>query len=105
MSGPQRIVGAELLPEAVELLGAPMCATPGLCAERFLFAAAEIVGETAPEPEGDGSPFEEGARLWWCGLDEAIAACERGEVADVKTELGLRRLRDHLERVGYFARR
>ena len=45
---------------------------------------------------GDGSPMEEGARTTWLLLDDAIAACVRGELADLKTELGLRRLRDHL---------
>ena len=29
---------------------------------------------------GDGSPMEEGARTRWLGLDEAIAACVRGEL-------------------------
>jgi hypothetical protein len=38
------------------------------------------------------------ARTRWLGLDDAIAACVRGELADLKTELGLRRLRDHLDR-------
>jgi len=45
---------------------------------------------------GDGSPMEEGARTRWLGLDDAIAACARGDLPDLKTELGLRRLRDHL---------
>jgi len=34
----------------------------------------------------------------WHALAEAIAACVRGDIADLKTELGLRRLRDHLAR-------
>ena len=46
--------------------------------------------------EGDGSPLEEGATLVWRGLDEAIAACESGEIEDVKSELAFRRLRDRL---------
>jgi hypothetical protein len=47
---------------------------------------------------GDGSPMEEGARTRWLPLDQAIEAGVRGELADLKTELGLRRLRDHLAR-------
>ena len=37
-----------------------------------------------------------GARTRWLRLDDAIAACVRGEICDAKTELGLRRLRDQL---------
>jgi hypothetical protein len=40
--------------------------------------------------------MEEGARTYWLALDDAIAACVRGDICDLKTELGLRRLRDHL---------
>jgi hypothetical protein len=40
--------------------------------------------------------MEEGARTRWLSLEAALAACVRGEIADLKTELGLRRLRDHL---------
>ena len=32
----------------------------------------------------------------WLDLDDAIAACLRGDIEDSKTELGLRRLRDQL---------
>jgi hypothetical protein len=42
--------------------------------------------------------MEEGARTRWLALDDAIAACTRGDLPDVKTELGLRRLREHLAR-------
>ena len=45
-------------------------------------------------PTTDGSPFEEGARLEWVSLDEALARCARGEIRDMKTEIGLRRLRE-----------
>ena len=65
--------------------------------EKFYFVAAEVdPAAQQPLADGDGSPMEEGARTRWLGLDEAIAACERGEIPDLKTELGLRRLRDHL---------
>jgi ADP-ribose pyrophosphatase len=40
--------------------------------------------------------MEEGASLAWRGLEAAIAACERGELEDAKTEVALRRLRDRL---------
>lgn len=40
--------------------------------------------------------LEEGTTTRWLPLDDAIAACVRGELHDLKTELGLRRLRAHL---------
>ena len=40
--------------------------------------------------------MEEGATTRWLELDDAIARCVRGELCDMKSELGLRRLRDHL---------
>ena len=45
---------------------------------------------------GDGSPMEEGASTRWLPICEAIAMCVRGEISDLKTEVGLRRLRDRL---------
>jgi ADP-ribose pyrophosphatase len=84
----------------VELLGAPLYPTPGMCAEKFYLAACQVVDPVdAVRPPGDGSPFEEGARLRWLELDEAIAACRRGELEDMKTEVALVRLRERL----YFA--
>lgn len=84
-------------PAAVELLGAGVFPSPGSTAEKFFFAAVEIADPSAQrELEGDGSPMEEGATTRWLPLDDAIAACVRGEIDDCKTELGLRRLRDRL---------
>jgi ADP-ribose pyrophosphatase len=79
----------------VERLGPPMFPSPGMCAEQFHFVCAEVPGD-APvvTPSGDGSPFEEGARLEWVPLDEALRRCAGGEIQDLKTEVGLRRLRE-----------
>ena len=82
---------------AVEALGPAMFPTPGMCPELFHFVAAEVKDSTATAPQGDGSPFEEGARLEWISLDEALRRCGRGEIQDLKTEVGLRRLRERLE--------
>lgn len=81
----------------VRLLGAGTFPSPGAMAEKFWLTAVEI-DENAPAspPAGDGSPIEEGAGLAWMDLDEAIAACVRGDLEDAKTELVLRRLRDDL---------
>lgn len=87
--------------EAVVLLGSGF-PSPGMTAERFVFAAAEVTEAMhAGAPEGDGSPMEEGATTRWLGLDEAIAACVAGELEDAKTELGLRRLRDLLRGISH----
>ena len=83
-------------PAEVELLGAGMLPSPGCMVEKFYFAAVEVDPAAQLPLEGDGSPMEEGARTRWLPLDEALAMCTRGEICDLKTELGLRRLRDHL---------
>jgi ADP-ribose pyrophosphatase len=83
-------------PAGVILLGAGMLPSPGSMIEKFYFTAVEV-DPGAQEPlAGDGSPMEEGATTRWIPLDAAIAACVRGEITDLKTEAGLRRLRDHL---------
>jgi ADP-ribose pyrophosphatase len=88
--------GFDVAPDAIELLGAGMVPSPGCMVEKFYFAAVRVDPSTQRAPHGDGSPMEEGARTRWLPLRDAIAACTRGELVDLKTELGLRRLRDHL---------
>jgi ADP-ribose pyrophosphatase len=83
-------------PAAVAVLGAGAYPSPGSMVEKFYFTAVEVDPASQQALAGDGSPMEEGARTRWWPLDEAIDACVRGELADLKTELGLRRLRDHL---------
>ncbi|HEU0033735.1 MAG TPA: hypothetical protein VFQ53_24075 [Kofleriaceae bacterium] len=93
--------GYRVDPAAVSVLGAGMYPSPGSMIERFYFVAVEV-DPAAQEPlAGDGSPMEEGARTRWLALDDAIAACVAGEIPDLKTETGLRRLRDHLARAGH----
>jgi ADP-ribose pyrophosphatase len=93
--------GFAIEPSAIALLGAGAYPSPGSMIEKFYFVAVEVdPAAQHPAAAGDGSPMEEGARTRWLGLDDAIAACERGEIPDLKTELGLRRLRDHLARAG-----
>jgi ADP-ribose pyrophosphatase len=83
-------------PARVVLLGRGLLPSPGSMVEKFHFAAVEVDPATQQPLEGDGSPMEEGATTRWIPLDEAISATVRGEITDLKTELGLRRLRDHL---------
>jgi len=81
----------------VRLLGAGTFPSPGAMAEKFWLAAVEVdAGAVTAPPAGDGSAMEEGAGLEWLDLDDAIAACVRGDIEDAKTELTLRRLRDEL---------
>jgi ADP-ribose pyrophosphatase len=88
--------GFTVEPAAVALLGAGAYPSPGSMVEKFYFVAVEVDPETQQPLPGDGSPMEEGARTRWLPLDRAIDACVTGELMDLKTELGLRRLRDHL---------
>jgi len=83
-------------PAAVVLLGAGTYPSPGCMVEKFYFTAVEVEPATQQPLAGDGSPMEEGAHTRWMALEAAIEACVHGELVDLKTELGLRRLRDHL---------
>ena len=79
------------------MLGAGSFPTPGAMPERYWLSAVEIDDPAAQRAaEGDGSPMEEGSTTEWIELEAAIAACVAGEIEDLKTELCLRRLRDHL---------
>lgn len=84
-------------PDAVVVLGAGVLPSPGCMVEKFYFAAVEVDPGTQQPLAGDGSPMEEGANTTWLLLDDAIAACHTGMLVDLKTELGLRRLRDYLK--------
>jgi len=90
--------GFTVAPEAIILLGAGGLPSPGCLVEKFYFAAVEVAPSTQSSLDGDGSPMEEGATTRWIGLDDAIAASRSGTLTDLKTELGLVRLRDHLSR-------
>ncbi len=95
---------AEVLEEAgfvvdplrIVFLGAGTLASPGCLVEKYYFAAVEVDPQTQLHLEGDGSPMEEGSTTRWLTLDDALAACMAGRITDLKTELGLRRLRDQL---------
>ena len=89
-----RVEASKVMP-----LGPAMYPTPGMCPELFHLVACEVSADqaaAAEHPPGDGSPFEEGAQVRWELLDEALAACARGEILDMKTELILRRLKEKL---------
>ncbi|MBK9033434.1 MAG: NUDIX hydrolase [Myxococcales bacterium] len=89
--------GFAIAPAALVVLGAGVYPSPGSMPEKYYFVAAEVEPGAQQALGGDGSPMEEGAETAWWPLDRAIAAGVAGELEDGKTELGLRRLRDHLE--------
>jgi ADP-ribose pyrophosphatase len=88
--------GCACAPEDFAPLGGPTFASPGTSDEKVFYCAGEVRLAERREPSGDGSVMEEAARLRVLDLREAIEACRRGEVPDMKTELALLRLADHL---------
>ena len=64
--------------------------------EKLYFCAAAVNAAGARAGSGDGSVMEECASLVTLELAEAIAACRSGAIPDMKTEVGLQRLADHL---------
>lgn len=93
--------GLALPPEVVRPLGAPFFLVPGIASEKIHLVAAEVARTGGEGPfdaprDGDGSPLEEGAVLEWRELGAAIRACEAGEIEDVKSEVGFRRLASRL---------
>lgn len=80
----------------LEPLGPPALPAPSFIAEVLHYFHLRVDPSARREPPGDGSPLEEGARIEAFVLDDALAACRRGEIPDTKTELALRRLAEVL---------
>lgn len=85
-------------PEAFTELGAGSFASPGTGDEKVLFQAGDVNLGSADlaAATGDGSVMEEWGRLIIMDLGDAITACRDGRIPDLKTEVGLLRLADHL---------
>jgi ADP-ribose pyrophosphatase len=88
--------GLAVPPEAFRPIGGESFASPGMSDEKLYFFAAPADVARANAGTGDGSVMEEGAHIVILELGEAIAACRSGDIPDMKTELGLLRLADHL---------
>ena len=88
--------GCRVAPEAFAPLGGETFASPGTSDEKIYYRAAPAALDEAGPPRGDGSAMEEYARPLVCDLDEAIRRCRTGEIPDMKTEIALLRLADHL---------
>jgi ADP-ribose pyrophosphatase len=82
--------------ESLQALGPSTFPAPGFVAERHFFFEVEIDPSARGEPELDGSALERFGVVVDVGLDEALALCRSGGIEDSKTELGLRRLAEHV---------
>ncbi len=87
-------LGFDVAVERLVALGPSTFPAPGFVAERHYFFEVEVDPATQVEPELDGSPLERGGVIVDVELDDALALAAAGELADAKTELGLRRLRE-----------
>ncbi len=88
--------GLALAPQVFHVIGDALFASPGTSDEKVFFCAGPAALDRAELPPGDGSVMEQGGELVSLELREAIEACRRGEIPDMKTEVGLLRLADHL---------
>jgi ADP-ribose pyrophosphatase len=84
--------GFEVAPSKLLPLGPSTFPSPGMIGERHFFFHVEVDPASRRPPPEDGSVLERRAKIVDVPLEEALAACRRGEVEDAKTELGLRRL-------------
>jgi ADP-ribose pyrophosphatase len=88
--------GARVDASALQDLGPWMFPMPAMIGEVHAYFHVEIDPDALHLPPGDDSPLEHGAVVVALPLDEALACCKEGRIRDLKTELGLRRLRDAL---------
>jgi ADP-ribose pyrophosphatase len=79
-------------------LGPAPFSAPAFCPERLHYLAARVDPTQAQPPHGDGHPMEDGAEVRFLALPQALAWCGSGRILDGKTELGLRRLEEWLQR-------
>lgn len=92
-------VGLAVEPTAVVPLGRASFPSPGITDEKVYFCAAEVDFALAQEAHGDGSTMEELGGLRVLPLEDALVRCRDGRIPDMKTEIGLTRLRDRLDTV------
>jgi ADP-ribose pyrophosphatase len=99
--------GCEVAPQEFRLIGGETFASPGTSDEKVYYCAGPVRASELGAATGDGTVMEEVGRLVRYELAAAIEACRRGDVPDMKTELALFRLCDHLgfiPQLGCFAR-
>ncbi|MDR1396780.1 MAG: hypothetical protein LBJ14_03520 [Desulfarculales bacterium] len=94
-------VGLRLPSDSFFELGPSIFLASAFSPERIHFMAISR-SQSGPfdiAPPGDGHPMEQGAWAQWVVLDEALNWCRNGEVIDSKTEIGLRRLSEYLNKI------
>lgn len=90
--------GLQVAEASLHPLGGETFASPGTTDEKIYFCAASAPLEERSAPMGDGSIMEEWSRVHLIDLREAITMCRDGRIPDMKSEVALLRLADH---VGY----
>ena len=98
--------GCEIPAERFREIGGETFASPGTSDEKIYFCAGETDLGAARDAPGDGSVMEEAGRLVVMELAAAIEACRSGAIPDMKSEVALLRLADHLgwlPQLGMFA--
>jgi ADP-ribose pyrophosphatase len=82
--------------EQIAVMGDETFASPGTSDEKIFYCATPVRVAERSEPSGDGTVMEECAEIVERELVQAIEACRGGEIPDMKTEIALLRLADHL---------
>jgi ADP-ribose pyrophosphatase len=103
-AGPRSAAQRELVEElgfevelaALKELGPSTFPAPGFVGERHFFFEVEVEPERRSEPSLDGSALEHFGQVIAIPLAEALDHCRTGLIADAKTELALRRLRERV---------
>ncbi len=88
--------GCDVPAREFQRIGGETFASPGTSDEKVYYCAGPVRASELGAAEGDGSVMEEASRLLRYELTRAIEACRRGDIPDMKTELALFRLCDHL---------
>ena len=88
--------GCDIPPERFQEIGGETFASPGTSDEKVYYCAGETDLGAAGDAPGDGSVMEEAGRLVVMDLAAAIEACRSGAIPDMKSEVALLRLADHL---------
>jgi len=98
--------GCAVPEEAFEPIGGETFASPGTSDEKVYYCAGPARLDDVGPATGDGTAMEEYGRPLVLELGEAIERCRLGDVPDMKTEVALLRLADHLgyvPQLGLFA--
>lgn len=91
--------GFNLPIESFQSLGPRIFTIPATFAERLYFFQVEIPDGMQPdEPKTDGHPLEAGGKVIEISIIDAVKLLEEGSLPDAKTEIGLNRLIQLLNR-------